>query len=284
MLCTVGVAVTEDHSPGTIGVDVGGAVHKERSDAVATDIGDGISGRSHHIHQTCHGATLVRWHTGDNFRQGNMEGEGPSLCVTGTVGVRIAVNDVSLTSVKTSAVNGNITSCERVAAGIGNHRHGDAVGGDSGHAMDRGFTVSSSDREVLWNDVEGVGPGVCGVVDGVRIGENRVTASATADERGAREDERAANATYANSRCCGSMDITDAVDSGVGIGYRSESYGFDSVDELPWILTTCTVGVGVVVGDGAVSVGGDIDDRVAGTGDSVHFPATGVGNGTGSGF
>ena len=73
------------------------------------------------------------------------------------------------------------------------------------------------------------------------------------------------------------MDIADAVDGGVGIDYRSESYGFDSIDELPWILSSSAIGISIVVGDGAVSVGGHIDKRITGSSDGNHFYAASIG-------
>ena len=96
-----------------------------------------------------------------------MESEGPCLGMAGAVGVRIVVNDIALAAIEISAVNGDITCRECVSTGIGNHGQGDAVGGDSGQTVNIGLTVGGSNGKVLGNNVVGVSPYVCGVVDGV---------------------------------------------------------------------------------------------------------------------
>ena len=128
---TVGVAIAEDHRSCTVGVDVGGAVHKYGNDAVAAHVGDGISGRSHHIHKTSHGGASISGYTGDDIGQFNVEGEGPRMGVSSAVGVWIAVYDVALAVVEARLINACSTWNKGVATGIGNCRHGDAVGGDS---------------------------------------------------------------------------------------------------------------------------------------------------------
>ena len=106
------------------------------------------------------------------------------MSVTGTVGVRIAVNDVALASVETSAVNGDITSRECVSAGVGNYRHGDAVGGDSGQAVDTGLTVGGSNGKILRHDMIGIGPAVCSVIDHIAESIDGIAAIAAVSEGG----------------------------------------------------------------------------------------------------
>ena len=131
MYGAVGVFVTEENRTRSVIVQVCGAVQIGGYDGVAADIADGVSGRSDNVHQAGHGIAPSFRHIGDDIRQCNVEGEGPRMGVSSAVGVRIVIDDVALTSVETSAVNSDIASCKCVATGIGDHRHGDAVGGDS---------------------------------------------------------------------------------------------------------------------------------------------------------
>ena len=198
------------------------------------------------------------------------------MCVTGAVGVRIVINDIALTTIEIGAINGGIACCECVAAGIGDCWHGDAVGGDIGQAMDRGFTVSGRDSEVLGNDMVSVSPGMSCVVDGVVEGIDRVTASTTADKCRIGKGERNVTAAYSNSRCGGSMDIADAMDIGVGISYRCECLRLYGIDKLPRVIATSTIGVGVIVGDDAVSVVSHVNNRITGGSNGSHFSAAGI--------
>ena len=128
----VGVAVAEDDSAGAVGVDVGGAVHENGRDGVAADIGDGLCRRSVDVHQTGHGGAVIGGHAGDDIGHCDVEGEGPGMGVARAVRVRIVVNDVALASVEAGAVDGGGPRSEGVAAGVGDHRQDDAVGGDVG--------------------------------------------------------------------------------------------------------------------------------------------------------
>ena len=197
--------------------------------------------------------------------------------VARAVRVRVVVNDVALASVEAGAVDGGGPRSEGVAAGVGDHRQDNAVGGDVGQAADGGLAGNGGDGEVFGNDVVGVGPDADGVVD--RVGEciDGVAASVVADKRGAGEGERDHAVAYRHGRCCGRKDVGGAVDSGVSIGHGSECRRCDGIDKLPRVGASGAVGVGVLVGDGAVPVGGEVHSRVAGIGDGGHFTPAGVG-------
>ena len=213
-----------------------------------------------------------------------MEGEGPVVGVARAIRVRIAIDDVALTSVEGGAVDGDGPRCEGVAAGVGNRRQGDAVGGDVGQAVDGGLAGIGGDGEVHRNNMVGVVPGVSGVVDRVGEGIDRVAASAVGVEGGAFKGERDHAVADRHGRGDGHEDIAGAMDGGVGVGHGVERHRRDGIDELPWIVATSTVGVGIVVGDGAVPVGGDIHGRVAGIGDNGHFTVAGIGERVGRGY
>ena len=88
---TVGVSVTEQHRTRVVRVYMGGAVHEFGDDVVSAHVGDGVGGRSHHIHQTGYGVAMVGWHTGDNLRHNNMVSESPGGIRTSTILVSVSV-------------------------------------------------------------------------------------------------------------------------------------------------------------------------------------------------
>ena len=212
-----------------------------------------------------------------------MVGEGPVVGVARAIRVRIAIDDVALTSVEGGTVDGDGPRCEGVAAGVGNRRQGDAVGGDVGQAMDGGLAGSGSDGEVHRNNMVGVGPGVSGVVDRVGEGIDRVAASAVGVEGGAFKGERDHAVADRHGRGCRHEDVGCAMDGGVGVGHGSECRRDDGIDELPRIAVAGAVGVGVVIGDGAVSVGGDIHGRVGGVCRGDDLAPAGIGERVGRG-
>ncbi len=284
MACAVGVAVTEDDGAGAVGVDVGGAVRENGFDGSAADVCDGGCGRGMDIHQAGHGCAVIGRHVGDDVGQGDMVGEGPVVGVARAIRVRIAIDDVSLTSVEGGAVDGDGPRREAVAAGVGNRRQGDAVGGDVGQAVDGGLAGIGGDGEVHRNNMVGVGPGVSGVVDRVGEGIDRVAASAVGVEGGAFKGERDHAVADRHGRGCRHEDVGGAMDGGVGVGHGVERHRRDGIDELPWIVATSAVSVGVLVDDGAVPVGGDIHGRVGGVCRGDDLAPAGIGERVGSGF
>ena len=280
----VGVAVAEDDGAGTVGVDVGGAVHKDGCNGPAADVGDGLCRRSDNIHQTGHKGAVVGGHAGDDVGHHDMEGEGPAVGVARAIRVRIAIDDVALTSVEGGAVDGDGPRREGVAAGVGNRRQGDAVGGDVGQAVYGGLAGSGSDGEVHRNNMVGVGPGVSGVVDRVGEGIDRVAASAVGVEGGAFKGERDHAVADRHGRGCRHEDVGGAMDGGVGVGHWVERHRRDGIDELPRIVVAGAVSVGVLVDDGAVPVGGDIHGRVGGVCRGDDLVPAGVGECCGRGF
>ena len=72
---TVGVAVTEDHSSGAIAVEGCGAVHEDRSDAVATDVLNDLCCWTADIGHARYGSVTVARYSGNSFRQDDVEGE-----------------------------------------------------------------------------------------------------------------------------------------------------------------------------------------------------------------
>ena len=186
---TVGITEAEDHSSCSIGIEDGSTVHEDRLNGITTDILNDLCGWTADIGQAGHGGVTIVWYTGNDIWQGNMEGERPSMCIISAVCIWIIVYDVALASVVARTVNGDMACHECVAAGVGDHGHGDTVGGDGGSAVNSSSTVSSRDSEVFWNDVIDVCPGVCGVIDSVVEGIDRVTASAIVGECGVGERE-----------------------------------------------------------------------------------------------
>ena len=73
------------------------------------------------------------------------------------------------------------------------------------------------------------------------------------------------------------MNVGSTMYDSVCMGYRSECFRNDSINKLPRIRIFRAIRVGVIVGDGAVSVGSHIDKRIIGGSDGNHFSATGVG-------
>ena len=284
MASAVGVAVAEGDGAGAVEAEVGGAVHEDGDDGVAADVGDDVRRGPDDVHETRHGGPVVGRHVGDDVRHHDVEGEGPVVGVAGAVGVRIAVNDVALASVEAGAVDGDCARCEGVAAGVGDGGQGDAVGRDVGQAVDGGLAAGCGDGEVHGDDVVGVEPGVVGVIDRVGEGIDGVAASAVADKRRSGEGERDHAVADRHGRGCGREDVGGAVDGGVGIGHGSERRRDDGIDELPRVAVAGAVGVGVAVGDGAVSVGGDVHGRVACIGGGGHIASAGVGERCGRGF
>ena len=80
--------------------------------------------------------------------------------------------------------------------------------------MDNSLTINGGDGEVLGNDMVGVGPGVGSVIDGVRIGEDRVTASVTMDKCRIGKGERNVIVTYGDVRSGRYEDVGSAMDDG----------------------------------------------------------------------
>ena len=267
----VGVAVTEDDGAGTVPGDHGGAVHEDGRDGVAAGVGDVSRSRIDGVHKAWHGGSVVRRHIGDGLGQSDMEGERPVVGVPGTVGVRVGVHDFALTAVEAGVLHGGHARSEGVAAGVSDSRQGYAVGGDLREAADGGLAACGEDSEVFRDDMVGVCPGVVGVVDGVGEGIDRVAAAAALDECSRCRRELYAVAADFHNRSAGREDIAGAVDGGVGIGHGGEVLGRYGIDELPRVGVSGAVGVGVVIGDGAVSVGGDIHGRVVGIGRSGNF-------------
>ena len=64
---TVGITITEDHCSGAVGVDVGGAVHKDWNDAVATGILNDWCCWAADIGQAGHGSVAIIRHSGNIF-------------------------------------------------------------------------------------------------------------------------------------------------------------------------------------------------------------------------
>ena len=283
MACAVGVAVTEDDGSGAVGVDVGGAVRENGFDGSAANVCDGGCGRGMDIHQAGHGCAVIGRHVGDDVGQGDMVGEGPVVGVARAIRVRIAIDDVALTSVEGGAVDGDGPRCEGVAAGVGNRRQGDAVGGDVGQAVDGGLAGIGGDGEVHRNNMVGVGPGVSGVVDRVGEGIDRVAASAVGVEGGAFKGERDHAVADRHGRGCRHEDVGGAMDGGVGVGHGVERHRRDGIDELPRIVVAGAVSVGVLVDDGAVPVGGDIHGRVGGVCRGDDLAPAGIGECVGRG-
>ena len=205
-----------------------------------------------------------------------MEGEGPVVRVACAVGIRIAVNDVALAAAEAGVVDGDRAWREAIAAGVGDGRRHDAVGGDVGETVDGGLSASCGDGEVHRDDMVGVVPGVVGVIDRVGEGIYRVAASGAADEGGAGEREGAGVSAHNHGRCAGSKYVLCAVDDGIGVSHGSECHRRDGIDELPRIAVAGAVGVGVEVDHRAVSIGGEVHGRVAGVGDGGHFASAGV--------
>ena len=276
MAGAVGVSVAEDDGAGAVKVEGGGAVHEDGIDGPAADIGDGLCSRSVDVHQTGHGGAVISGHAGDDVGHHDVEGEGPIVGVARTVSVRIVVNDVALASVEAGTVDGGGPWGEGVAAEIGDGGQDDAVGGDVGQAVDGGLAAGGGDGEVHRNDMVDVGPCVDSVVDRVGEGIDGVSASAVADKQRSGEGERDHAVADRHGRGCGREDIGGAVDGGVGIGHGSECLWHNGIDELPWVVMAGAVGVGVVVDDGAVSVGGDVHGWVARIGDGGHLAVAGI--------
>ena len=208
--------------------------------------------------------------------QDDMEGEGPALGMSGAVLIRIGIDDVALTAVEAGAVDGGGARCERVAAGAGDRGQGDAVGGDLRETADGGLAAGGGDVEVFRRHMVGVGPGVVGVVDRVGIYEGGVAASVG---QGAGVDAWCQGdgvAAVGDDGQGGRVDVGDAVDGGVGVVHGRKGFGLYGIDELPRIPLSGAVGVGVAVGDGAVSVGFHADGRVARVGVGDNLAAAGV--------
>ena len=74
------------------------------------------------------------------------------------------------------------------------------------------------------------------------------------------------------------------MDVGVCIGNRSESIGGYGIDKLPRISAACAVGVGIIVGDGAMSVCAHIHCGIIIVCLRNHTSAAGICNGSGCGF
>ena len=210
-----------------------------------------------------------------------MEGVAPRMGVSGTVGIGEGIDDIALTAIESGVVNVGLTRREGVAAGVGDVRQGDAVDGDLRHAADGGLAAVGGDGEVLGDDMVGVRPGVVVAVDGVGEGIDGVAAAVAGHEGGAFKVEGDLLSADLYSRCRGCEDIAGAVDGGVGVGRRVEVVGRDGIDELPRVAVSGAVGVGVVVGHGAVSVSGDVNGRVGGVRRGGHFASAGVGKGFG---
>ena len=142
--------------------------------------------------------------------------------------------------------------------------------------MDGGLAAVGGDGEVHRNDVVDVGPCAGGVVDRVGEGIDGVAASAVGVEGGAFKGERDHAVADRHGRGCRHEDVGCAMDGGVGVGHGVERHRRDGIDELPRVAVAGAVGVGVAVGDGAVSVGGDVHGRVARVGDSNDLAVAGV--------
>ena len=125
--CAVGVAVAEYNRSGTVAVKACGAIHKHRSDGVATDISDGVCRRTCHIHQTSYGRAIISRHIGDDFRQSNVIGECPIPTMSCTVGESVGIYNVALTAVETAVVHSGFRSRKRVAAAVGDDRFDNIV-------------------------------------------------------------------------------------------------------------------------------------------------------------
>ena len=174
--CAVGVAVAEYNRSGTVAVKACGAIHKHRSDGVATDISDGVCRRTCHIHQTSYGRAIISRHIGDDFRQSNVIGECPIPTMSCTVGESVGIYNVALATVETAVVHRRFGSCKRVAASVGDGRHYDLVGSGLGKAVDCSLSVFCGDGEVLRGNVISICPRVVGVVDNIGVGVNGVAA------------------------------------------------------------------------------------------------------------
>ena len=280
----VGVMIEEDDRSGAVGVDVGGAVRENGFDGSAANVCDEGCGRGMDIHQAGHGCAVVGGHVGDDIGHHDMESEGPRMSVARAIRVGIAIDDVALASVEVGTVDGDVARCEGVAAGVGDGRQGDAVGGDVGQAVDGGLAGSSSDSEVFRNDMVSVGPCADGVVDRVGEGIDRVAASIVADKGRAGERERDHAVADRHGRGDGHEDIAGAMDGGAGVSHGGERHRRDGIDELPWIVVAGAVGVGVLVGDGAMAVCSDVQGRVGGACRGDNLAPAGIGERVGSGF
>ena len=73
------------------------------------------------------------------------------------------------------------------------------------------------------------------------------------------------------------------MDGGVGIGHGGERRRCDGIDELPRIVVSGAVGVGVLVGDGAMAVCSDVQGRVGGACRGDNLAPAGIGERVGSG-
>ena len=115
----VGVAIAEDDGSGAVGVDSGGAVHKDGRDGVAAGVGDVGGSRVDGVHEAGHGGTAVVGHAGDLVGHHDMEGERPGGVFTSAVLVAEGEGFRSYTIFDATG-NGRIRWWDCLSAGICN--------------------------------------------------------------------------------------------------------------------------------------------------------------------